>query len=139
MNRRENPPTFKVGQVVCFQFSEKKEAGKQYWNIGTVISLPVRKDNEAQVVEIRAYEIAESFRSRESEEQWACLDPLRIDFTREMFILNSLDARTRGVMKESSGVIRVPVTDLCPATYHRFRRALTEGKVVSLNGKESFW
>ncbi|OGI21142.1 MAG: hypothetical protein A3J06_02030 [Candidatus Moranbacteria bacterium RIFCSPLOWO2_02_FULL_48_19] len=137
--RRENQPTFRVGQIVCFQLPEKKESWKQYWNLGKVISIPARKNNEGQLVEVQPYEIPESFRLRQAEAQWACHDPLRLDSTRETFILNYLDAQTRVELRKSSTTILVPVTDLCPAIFDRFRRALTEGKTLSLDGKKSFW
>lgn len=139
MGRRENPPIFKVGQLVCFQLSEKKEPWKQCWHLGEIISFPMGKNNNEVFVEIRPYEIPESFRLRESAEEWSCLDPLQIDFTRDMIILNLLSGQTRVAMQAGGKVIQVSITDLCPATYSRFQRALTIGKVFSLNGKQSFW
>lgn len=133
----ENPPIFKAGQLVCFQLARKKEL--LYWNLGEISSFPERKDNEVQIVLIQSYEIPDSFRSRTSLEEWSSLDPVRIEFTREMIILNLLSGQTRIAMKKDGSVIRVSITDLCPATFDRFRRALTTGKTLSRSGKQSFW
>lgn len=137
--RHENPPTFKVGQLVCFQLPREKESWNRRWNIGVVVSLSARKNNEVQLFEVRPYEIPEPLRLCEPEAEWACLDPLQISLDREVFILDFLDSQTQVTMKKSSKTIQVSVADLCPARYDRFRRALTEGKTLSLDGKKSFW
>ncbi|MDO8566216.1 MAG: hypothetical protein Q7S04_03475 [Candidatus Moranbacteria bacterium] len=137
--RHENPPTFKVGQLVCFELPGKKEPWNRYWNIGVIVSLLAKKNNEAQLFEVRPYEIPEPLHPYEPEAEWACLDPLRISLDREVFILDFLDTQTQVVIKKSSKTIQVSVADLCPARYDRFRRALTEGKTLPFSGKKSFW
>lgn len=138
MYRNEDPPAFKVGQIVCFQLPEKKGSEK-YWNIGSIVALPTGKVGMSPIAEVCPYELPELSRSQTTDEEWSCLDPLRIDLTREMLILNILSSQSQVTLKKSSKVVRIPVADLCPATFDRFRRALTEGKTFSLNRKYSFW